>query len=187
MTREQQTDLNSMYFDWMYQCVCGDRYSKRVSYRRLLGYLYDKPFRYDIPMDGNRSEDGINLRYRFGDEQGIPAAAIAQELDNRDCSVLEMMIALAIRCEEHITCDPDIGDRTGQWFWNMIVNLGLGLMTDNQFDYRETDDIVERFLDRRYERNGKGGLFTLHYCERDLRSIDIWYQMMWYLDEVLDK
>lgn len=51
---------------------------------------------------------------------------IASYLDNRPCSVLEMIIALAIRLEEHIMDDPDIGNRTGQWFWDMIVSLGLG-------------------------------------------------------------
>ena len=41
-----------------------------------------------------------------------------------------MMIALAIRCEEHIMDDPDAGDRTGQWFWSMLVSLGLGSMDE---------------------------------------------------------
>ena len=45
---------------------------------------------------------------------------ISAYLDNKTCSVLEMMIALAIRCEEHIMDDPDVGNRTGQWFWKDV-------------------------------------------------------------------
>lgn len=94
-----------------------------------------------------------------------------------------MMIALAIRCEEHIMDDPDIGNRTGQWFWNMIVNLGLGSMNDSKFDRDYVEDIVQKFLDRKYSRNGDGGLFTVNRSRYDLRSVEIWYQMCWYLDE----
>lgn len=93
------------------------------------------------------------------------------------------MIALAVRCEEHIMDDPDIGDRTGQWFWNMIVSLGLGSMTDERFDGEYVDEVVDIFLNREYERNGEGGLFTVNDTDRDMRNVEIWYQMHWYLNE----
>jgi hypothetical protein len=137
-------------------------------------------------MDGNRAEDGIDLRYRFGYEQGYDSPMIATLLDDRPCSVLEMLIALAIRCEEHIMNDPDIGNRTGQWFWNMIINLGLGFMDDTKFDENYVKDVISRFLYRKYKRNGEGGLFTVEHCKNDLRTVEIWYQMCWYLDEVLE-
>lgn len=110
--------LNDPYFEWMYRLVVDDRYSNK-SYRRLFYKLHDTEFAYTIPMDGNRAEDGIELRYRFGREQGYRDAVIANCLDIRPCSILEMMIALAIRCEEHIMEDPDIGNRTVQWFWSI--------------------------------------------------------------------
>ena len=62
MTRDELID---QYFDWMYQLVVDDRYSNK-SYRKLFARLYDTEFTYTIPMDGNRAEDGIDLRYRFG-------------------------------------------------------------------------------------------------------------------------
>ena len=58
----------------------------------------------------------------------------------RPCSVLEMMIALSMRCEEQIMDDPDIGNRTGQWFWDMIDNLGLGEHERLKFDGRYVDE-----------------------------------------------
>lgn len=33
MTRDE---LNNAYFDWMYQLVCDDEYSRGLSYRKLL-------------------------------------------------------------------------------------------------------------------------------------------------------
>ncbi len=180
-----KNELNKEYFEWMYQLVRKDGYSKRLSYRKLFTHLHDIEFTYIIRMDGNRAEDGIDLRYRFGYEQGYDSPMITTLLNDRPCSVLEMLIALAIRCEEHIMDDPDIGNRTGQWFWNMIINLGLGSMDDSKFDENYVEDVVSRFLDRKYKRNGEGGLFTVKNCKHDLRTVEIWYQMCWYLDEIL--
>lgn len=176
--------MNDAYFEWMYQIVCDERDSG-MSYRKLLYLLYDTDFNYTIPMDGNRAEDGIDLRYRFGYENAYEDATIAAYLDDRPCSILEMMVALAIRCEEHIMCDPDIGNRTGQWFWNMIDNLGLSDMDDIGFDKNYVKSAIQKFLNREYKRNGEGGLFTVKHCWKDLRLVEIWYQMCWYLDENL--
>ena len=180
-----QNELNDEYFEWMYQLVCNERYPAGLSHRKLLTHLYTVEFDYIIGMDGNRAEDGIDLRYRFGYENSYEDPAIAHYLDNRPCSVLEMLIALAVRCEEHIMGDPEIGNRIGQWFWNMIENLGLGSMTDAEFDKKYVDRVVSRFLNREYKQNGEGGLFTVENCRYDLRSIEIWYQMCWYLDGIL--
>lgn len=178
-----RNQINNEYFNWMYQMVCDERYSTK--YRKLLSHLYDTEFTYSIGMDGNRAEDGIDLRYRFGDSHNYSQPIIANYLDDRPCSVLEMMIALSIRCEEHIMEDPDIGDRTGQWFWNMIVSLGLGSMTDARYDEAHVDEVIQRFLNREYKPNGEGGLFTVEHGQGDMRSIEIWYQMHLYLNTIL--
>jgi hypothetical protein len=136
-------------------------------------------------MDGNRAEDGMDLRYRFGYINSLEEPEIAVYLDDRPCSILEMMIALAIRCEEQIMGDPDIGDRTGKWFWMMIDNLGLSNMDDNHYDENYINKVIRRFLDRAYDKNGNGGLFKIKGFHNDIRNVEIWYQMMWYLDEIL--
>lgn len=177
-----ERELTASYFNWMYQLVCNDEYSRGLSYRKLLHHLHKTEFFYSIPMDGNRAEDGMGLRYRFGYECSLDRRAIASYLDNLPCSVLEMMVALSIRCEEMME-DPEAGDRTGLWFWNMIVSLNLGSMDDQRFDRVYTNDILGRFLNRKYAPNGEGGLFTVRNSRYDLRSVEIWYQMNWYLDE----
>ena len=175
--------IEQEYFEWMYGLICNVKYSKNLSYRKLMHYLYQIDFTYIIDMDENRAEDGVDLRYRFGYEQKLDKQLIEEYLDDCPCSVLEMLIALSIRCEEHIMDNPDAGNRIGQWFWNMIVNLGLGSMNDSKFNERYADKIISRFLNREYKPNGEGGLFTLKQCRTDLRTGEIWYQLCWYLDE----
>ena len=179
MTRDE---VNNEYFEWMFGLVHVKKYVKRASYRKLLMMLHDIDFRYSIPMDENRSIDGVDLRRRFMLDNGY--GDLSRYL-NFPCSVLEMIIALAIRCEEQIMDDPDIGDRTGKWFWDMIENLGLKSMTDTHFDRDFVNQRIDIFLNREYESNGRGGLFTVHNCGYDLRYVEIWYQMCWYLDEII--
>lgn len=179
--------ISDEYLDWMYSIVCNDKYSKNISYRLLFQHLNDTEFTYIIPMDANRWEDGVDLRYRFGSDRGYDNRFIASYLDTRPCSVLEMMIALSIRCEEHIMKNPDIGNRVGQWFWEMIVNLGLGQMNDQNYRPVFIDDVMDIFLNRKYEPNGKGGLFTVKNPPNDMRKTDIWYQMNWYLIDYVEE
>ena len=171
------------YFEWLFDLVCAQRYSKPI-YRKLLMRLHDTEFRYSIPRDRNRAEDGEDLRYRFALDHDYDVPTTVSDLGG-PCSVLEMMIALAIRCEEQIADDPDYGNRMGQWFWGMITNMGLGPMTNEMYEEGTVDSIIHRFLDREYEPDGKGGLFRIRNCDEDLRCVEIWYQLCWYLDTIL--
>lgn len=175
-----QDDVVNEYFEWLVNIACAD--NKVVSYRKLLTYLHCVEFVFSEPMDGNRAEDGIELRYRFahcylGDDE-------AEYLLNGPCSVLEMMLALSIRCEETIMDDPTMGDRTSQWFWGMIASLGLGGMYDKNFDIYRVEDVIERFLNRDYEPDGTGGLFTVRDYDYDMRNIEIWHQLCEYLNSI---
>lgn len=170
------------YFEWLYGLVCGQVRSRSL-YRRLLTRLHETRFRYPLTRDKNRAEDGKDLRYRFANLQGYDVPSTIADLGG-PCSVLEMMIALAIRCEECIMDDTAYGNRTTQWFWNMITNMGLGPMTDDMFDDTIVNSIIQRFLDRDYEPDGKGGLFRIRDCDVDLRDVEIWYQLCWYLDTI---
>lgn len=175
--------INNEYFEWLFNLACGNRYSKQISFRKLLMHLHNTEFIYSIPRDINRAEDGLDMRYRFAYEN-MGKFRDAEKHLRGPCTVLEMLIGLSIRCEENIMDDPRMGDRTGQWFWGMIVNLGLGSMTDNNYDKKYVDEVLTRFLNREYEPDGKGGLFTIRNCKRDLRRVEIWYQLCWYLDSI---
>ena len=176
-----RNNISHDYFVWLCDLVCEGRYSDRTFYGDLLSYLHNKRFRYTVLRDENRAADGFDLRYRFADECHI---SDIEEYIHGPCSVLEMMVALALRCEEWIMDDPHMGNRTRQWFWRMVTNLGLGSMSNDRFDEELVEEIVERFLDREYESDGHGGLFVIRDCEYDLRFIEIWHQLLWYLDTI---
>ena len=173
--------INDEYFEYLCELIDINRFSKQVTYRKLLTHLHNIEFTWFIPHDDNRADDGIQLRRRYGLDQND--VSLSQYLTG-PCSVLEMMVALAIRCEEFIMYDADIGDRSGQWFWGMVHSLGLTPMTDSKFDSEFVDDVIARFLNREYEPNGKGGLFTVRHCTHDLRTVEIWCQLSWYLGSI---
>lgn len=172
--------IEKEYFYWMYDLVSKNRYDNSISFRKLLSYLHNVEFKYHIKNDSDRAHDGVNLRHRFAlCHSNYPYDYVIECLEG-PCSVLEMMVALAIRCEETIMTNPQVGDRTAQWFWRMIVSLGLGSMTDDRFDDCYVEPIVKKFLDRKYEPDGHGGLFIVR--NKDLRSVPIWTQMCYFLD-----
>lgn len=178
-----QNELTDAYFEWMYQLVFPD--PNDISYRRLCMYLNNITFYPRLPMDENRAQDGEDLRYRFGYECQHIHPEIGALLDCRPCSVLEMMVALSLRMEEDIMTNPAMGNRQPQWFYEMLQSLGLADMTDDLFDRQKVMTIIRRFMDGEYEPNGKGGLFTIPSCGRDLRTVEIWYQMNWYLNSII--
>lgn len=178
--------LINEYFDWMYDTVCGGRAHKRKSYRKLLSHLYDTDFTFTLEMDGNRADDGIDLRYQFGRDYRYDDAMIAAYLDDKPCSVLEMIVALVLRCEDHIMYGLSTDNGASELFWTMMENLGLNTMDDRKYDKEYVGEVLDIFLDRRYKRNGEGGLFVIHRGNRDMRTADIWYQMNWYLDEIVN-
>lgn len=179
-----KNEINRAYFAWMCDLVHDDIAAEHGEYTRLMQVLHEIDFMYLIPMDGDRAADGCDLRYRYAYENGVDGRIVAGYLDTRPCSVLEMMVALANRCEESIMDDPDIGDRTGHWFWVMIDTLGLFGMTDDNFDESFVRRTVRRFLDRQYDRDGSGGLFQVPDTHEDMRQVTIWYQMCYYLNTI---
>ena len=178
-----RNNIYHLYFEWIYDMMCAGKYDREVSFRRLFTTLHGIEFRYSILLDKNRAADGIDLRHRFLFRNGYPE--VDDSFLDDPCSVLEMMVALSLRCEESIMGDPDKGDRTSQWFWGMIKSLGLGSMMDDLYDHEKVISTIERFLDREYAPNGKGGLFTIKNCDKDLRDVEIWYQLCWYTNTIL--
>ncbi len=193
-------DIQDEYYNWLYSNVIYDEDPQKPSffYGKLTKYLHNVDFTCTIPLDINRAEDGINLRYRFGRESrlysfGCPDydsesrdVIIATYLDIRPCSVFEMMVALAIRCEEMIMNNSQLGNRTPLWFFEMIKNLGLSVMDDYHFNEFYASEIVRHFLEREYSADGKGGLFQAGPLYKnttpfDFRNVEIWGQAMWYL------
>jgi len=176
--------INNLYFNWMASLAIPD-VRKRDDYSLLLVSLNDTKFYFTIPLDENRYIDGIDLRYRFGYENNISREDISRYLNIRECSLLEMMVALALKCEDTIMYDPDIGNQLSNWFSEMIKSLKLEDMVNNNFDSEWVQYRFDCLLNHEYEPNGSGGLFTINNPRQDMRTVEIWYQMCWYLDALL--
>lgn len=172
-------DIKEEYFEWLYTSVAGK------DYKLVLRKLFKTPFRAIHKMDKNRIADGLKMREEFVEDTNWSITDMQHAFKSfKNCSVLELMIALAIRIEGDMS-DPDYGDRTLIWFWEMMKSLGLYSMDDANYNQLEVDLIVERFLKKEYEPSGVGSLFTIKNNDVDVRTLDIWYQMSLYINRIL--
>ena len=185
-------DISTRYFEWLCDIVTSGRRFQKLQYSKLLQFLHSVDFTYILDRDGNRYEDGIDMRYRFGETiNEASQRMIGLALDSKPCSMLEMMVGLSCRCEEQIMSNSSYGNRTGNWFWSMVESLGLSWATNNKFDNAKCCRIINRFLNREYEPTGHGGLFSVEVIDDngnvvDLTTQEIWFQAMWYLNYILE-
>ena len=171
----------SGYFEWLCSCVCEK--GQRMSYGKMLDHLFRTQFTYIIDMDANRISDGIDLRYRYGRERGEHDSVIASVLDIYPCNVLEVLVALCIRIES-VMDDPQVGNRTGYWFWILLDNLNLTSMSDVYYNKEYVDKVLYIFMERKYRMDGSGGgIVWLKHPRRDVRFVELWEQVGWYLSE----
>lgn len=178
------------YFEWLTERVDCDEYHTE-EYQCLLQSLFHTEFTWLLEMDGNRADDGIGLRFSFYREEPDVGDILILNLPEY-CTVLEMLIALATRCERDVMYDPDYGDRTALWFWVMVENLGLSGFSDRVYRRnprvidQDIDNCLELFMDREFEPDGTGSIFRVHTSQMDMRDVDLWYQMQYYMNENFD-
>lgn len=149
----------------------------RRGYVLLMDQLHITPFIFVLARDGNRATDGVLLREEFYRENDIDYGVY----DHRDdCHVLEMLVALSVRIEEEYTGDG-AGNRPDIIFWELIQNLGLDVYDDREFDSEEVEYILDRWMEREFDYNGRGSIFPIRRPIRDQRDVEIWSQMNEYL------
>ncbi len=170
------------YFNWLVDLTCG-WCSEYGDYSELMSYLFSRQFYYIIRHDDNRAVDGEDLRFRFVESTDEYTYRDVYLYLMRPCNVLEMMAALAIRCEDHIMGDPSEDDKTHIWFWSMIQSMGLDGMSNGYFNEPKAEQIVTDMLERKYDKNGNGGLFRINDRTKDMRKVEIWCQLSWFLKE----
>ena len=162
------------YLNWLCGIVCDEGHQ---DYNELMDILYNTEFHWSVRMDKNRAVDGINLRNVFEDQFG---SSVRSQDD--PCSILEMMVALSVRCSEDILWDGET-NYTPYVFWTMIDNLGLIDMLDFNINYDEIAQKLENFLDRKYGENGEGSLFRVSHFPKSWKRLEIWYQMQSWISE----
>ena len=166
------------YYQWLLDKIDGHM-PPYYDYSLLLQELHSIEFTYGIEMDENRAYDGVKLRWTYIDEMNIPDIFYKEGIP---CSVLEMLIALSLRCDESIMYEEGV-KRPSKWFWIMIENLDLMRCTDDNFNTDYVHQQIKKWLNRDFKRNGKGSPFPLKTDARDQRKVDIWLQMCGYLSE----
>ena len=169
----QAKTLDELYFDWLCDKVDGD--IEADQYLNLLRCLHQTPFVTFILFDENRAEAGQELRWEFQ-----PYYTFSQQLWlDQECSVLEMMVALADNMGFMMTRPTD------ECFWDLIRNLGLIEVTDDFF-YNAiimVEERIEQLVYRSYSFDGSGGLFPLRHPESDQTRVQLWDQMNSYILE----
>jgi len=175
------SEIQNEYFFWLCDLV-GISLKRPLPHERVARILHGTTFSYFIPNDDNRAEDGKNLRQLFAKEKRYENVELQL---SGECSLLEMLIGLAIRME-YIIEKPETRNGVSKWFWEMLRNLRLDQYTDlgwTNMDEGEVRDIITTLMTRKYKPNGEGGLFPLQNKSRNQIKNELWYQMQDYISE----
>lgn len=175
------------YYHWLEKI--SELYPYHREYSVLFEILYSIPFYAVLPMDENEFNHVLEMRADNGFSRNIRKRISKNSRGDNwpEVSILEVIISLAIRCEDLIMQDPYEGDRTSNWIWMIIFNLGLDTFTDDILEeeypgHLETlEDIIFDFLDRRYASNGVGSPFYIPNSKMDMKETSIWMQLQFYM------
>lgn len=171
--------MDEKYFNWLYDIVRPPEMEELIQYTKVSALAHQIIFDWRVPNDGNRAAEGKELRDEFMRGFGVEPLP-EKEWMGLDSSVFEMMVGLTKRCDFIV----EIGFHG--WFDIFMKNLGLKNYNDSRYtlaDSARVSRILYRFNERRYEPNGKGGLFPLRHPSKDMREVELWYQMGEYMTE----
>ena len=148
------------------------------NYTILIDFLNKIPFIWTIEMDQNRASDGLYLRKMYYEDRYFDE----NFMFGRDVSVLEVLVALAIRMDNEYVGDPG-EPNPGIIFLEFLENLGLDSCVNANFSCEKCEKIIEIWLKRRFNSRGIGSIFPIKKPKRDQRRIEIWSQMQEYIME----
>lgn len=180
---------DNSYFDWLVDRTGDTRIAESPdeSFMSLLEIMHQTSFRVTVANDINRALDGIELRKAFTRDN--PDVSYVW-LNEQECSILEMFIALAERMDMMLE-DDDTPYSLEWYFWEMVKNCGLYEYNDealfNPRNEEAVESILERINARDYTKMGHGSMFPLRaiplHGARDMRKAELWAQMNAYANE----
>ncbi len=195
MAHIRKNDPASGYYIWLLDMV-GLTQKEQYRYSMLLDKLHCTEFIYVIERDKNRLADGLNLREKYSDEMDFDIEE--SELDLKPCSVLEMLVALSCRLYFEVMWDPDDEGSPSKWLWIMLKNLGLDSQDDSRYDDEFVDEVLQKWMHRKFDANGNGSIFPVNLQgkkqgifegkkhekgKNNQKNVEIWYQMCEYIEE----
>ena len=151
------------YFRWLMSIIGGPR-----EYEDVIIELWETEYYSDIPNDENRAADGIELRYHFEVETGKKCEKTGP------CTVLEMMIGLANRTENAFMYDPKVGNRTGQWFWEMFFNAKMDFLIGRGQKKLGKSPVL-------LDKSGRFDLFNMPKKPENWDEMEVWEQLCRYI------
>lgn len=176
-------DIYEEYFNWLVDSLNLNA-GYKIQHYSLFKALHNISYEYFNVMDENRYQDGIDLRYRFGSDTNIPYYDITECIDICECSVLEMLVALILKIDNMITYDPK-DSLKAELFVDIAKSLGINEQINANFNQEYVNQCIFNWLHGQYEVNGQGGIITVQYPRQDMRTVDHWTQVMWYVNEKL--
>lgn len=156
--------------------------------------LHNTQYKVLTHMDENRVEDGRHLRERF---MLLNSSFVDYSvLDKPGASMLEVLVALVQKFDTQVMMTEESGDRSKQWFWEMMRNANLDIFVDAGFteidnNANEICDSIITFLNNRmYDDDGIGSFFPLKKAkkgqkkgQKGQKTREIWLQMHAYFLE----
>lgn len=161
-----------VYYDWLVS-LTDDKIHKPKNYSKLLKELDSIEYHYRFILDENRDKAGQNLRTRYSYENGVDVI----DIRTGHSTILEVLIALSLNMADQTGCDQS------DMFWHMLINLELDKITDDIFDVRIVDRVVNDWIDGDFDRNGSGSPFPLHEYHGDATHLDLFSLMNAYIYE----
>lgn len=175
-------DIEALYFTWLATLAFPNE-TFQENYSKLLTQLYETPYEWDRtqPLDENRYVDGLNLRESFAYKMKLPEDVVHDAIVG-PCNMLEMLCALGVRIDNDIMANPATGyDHGYYWIQEMMRNLGLLRYENNYWDHDAVATIISDFHSKNFAADGLGGLFYIPGSQRDLRTMNVWEQMCYYI------
>ena len=173
------------YFQWLCDLVHCEK--KEKSYYKLLKIMFDTEFLVKNKNDINRGVDGCELRTDYYCDCGVPEK---DQLFPGTCSILEMIIGISKRMMFELAKDGDDDESYFyHYFWEILDNLHLTWFDDKKIEWNPCQNTIRikeilRILnERKYQKNGEGGMFPLRNPSKNQKRVEIWYQMQAYINE----
>lgn len=172
------------YFQWLCDLVHCEK--KEKSYYKLLKIMFDTEFLVKNKNDINRMVDGCELKTDYFCECNIKE----EDKFPGSCSILEMIIGISKRMMFELARDGDDDESYFyHYFWEILDNLHLTWYDDKKMEWNpgqntvRIEEILRILNERKYQKNGEGGMFPLRNPSKNQKRVEIWYQMQEYINE----
>lgn len=195
-------DTEIRYFEWLIESIDPEHMIGDF-YRPVYEKLYSTDFRWfkKYDDDENRAKDGVNLRSDFKDTSRKIRDDFRAEFEMIDAdggdvmqehwyyakpaSCMEVLISIARRIEYDYLAIPG-EENVPKWFWTFVDNMGIGASESRISDERYVDGRIQKWLSRKYEKNGEGGIFVTKSSHFDMPKLILRQQMNIVINENID-